>query len=136
MSRPDATLSNSQTEYTARWPLTVRKEFLFSLPVTDATTAYTAKQKASRIERASMFSIASLFSPPGDLGRRAYVDGSASRTSFRPGTGFLPRSLRAWLPSSFGAWLRTWMRISLVLCWREKRRPDLIFRRREPARCP
>ena len=68
-------------------------------------------------------------------GRRAYMDGARAESSFWPG------SWQAWLPSSFGAssfgaWLRTWTRISLALCWHERRRPDLIFRRREPARCP
>src|ERR1700733_7831535 len=54
---------------------------------------------------------------------------SASRTSFGP-------ELKASRPFSFGAWLRTWTRISLALCWHERRRPDLIFHRRAPARCP
>src|SRR5581483_4960549 len=75
MSSPAATVSSSHTEYTARWPLIIRKEFFLNLPVTDANTAYTAKQKASRIERAPIFSISSCSCPlagiAGPSGHRA-----------------------------------------------------------------
>src|SRR5579862_1879024 len=83
MSNPAATLSSTQTEYTARCPLTIRNAFFFNLPVTDAKTAYTAKQKASRIERAPIFSISSFVQSSGPGAGKVLARSVAELTSCR-----------------------------------------------------
>src|SRR5712692_11950187 len=81
-SRLAAAVSSTQTEYTLRSALSTRNGRRASLPATEAITEYTAKQNASRMVSAPMFSMVSFT-----------LAGSNRRTAgFRYGLGFVLRS--------------------------------------------
>src|ERR1035441_765107 len=57
---PEASVTSIHTEYTARRPLTTRKGLWRAPPMTDATVAYSAAQKASNMANEPRFSISPL----------------------------------------------------------------------------